>query len=324
MRATAACRAVAGRRRLDKHLVRAQLLHLVENAAVGGHDQGLVRQALRRCDQLTGGTHRVGQLDHRRWRLRVHQDGRIRVQRLHVFQLLGLELFMNDARTVPKQHVGACLALNVGAQVLVRAPDDRLAVVHQAFDDFQRATGGHDPVRSRFHRCRGVGIHHHRTLRMLVTERRELVYRAPQVQRTGRLQGRHQHAFFRIEDFRRLPHELHARHHYGLGRVCIAEAGHFQGVGNAATGFFGQGLNDRVTIEVGNQHRVLSLELGGDGTAVMGLLFGGQRLGLLGVEVGLNQKAFGNLRHVRKTCKRIRAKVEYTPGSGPIGVPPGK
>ena len=29
-----------------------------------------------------------------------------------------------------------------------------------------------------------------------------------------------------------------------------------------------------------------------------------------GVEVGLNQKAFGNLRHVRKTCKRIRAKVE--------------
>ncbi|WP_273528912.1 hypothetical protein, partial [Pseudomonas sp.] len=37
-----------------------------------------------------------------------------------------------------------------------------------------------------------------------------------------------------------------------------------------------------------------------------------------GVEVGLNQKAFGNLRHVRKTCRRIRAKVEYTPGSGPL------
>jgi hypothetical protein len=40
--------------------------------------------------------------------------------------------------------------------------------------------------------------------------------------------------------------------------------------------------------------------------------------------VGLNQKAFGNLRHVRKTCKRLRAKVEYTPGSGPFRGTAGK
>jgi hypothetical protein len=75
---------------------------------------------------------------------------------------------------------------------------------------------------------------------------------------------------------------------------------------------------------VGHQHRVLSLELGGDGRTVVGLFLGSQRLGLLGVEVGLNQKAFGNLRHVRKTCRRFRAKVEYTPGSGPLRVPPGE
>ncbi|ANI56234.1 hypothetical protein PDR5_45040 [Pseudomonas sp. DR 5-09] len=36
------------------------------------------------------------------------------------------------------------------------------------------------------------------------------------------------------------------------------------------------------------------------------------------------QKAFGNLRHVRKTCRRIRAKVEYTPGSGPLEGTAGK
>lgn len=68
-----------------------------------------------------------------------------------------------------------------------------------------------------------------------------------------------------------------------------AKAGHFQGVGHAATGFFGQGLNHRVAIEVGNQHRVLSLELGGDGAAQARLFIGAQGLGLLGVEVGLNQ-----------------------------------
>jgi hypothetical protein len=40
---------------------------------------------------------------------------------------------------------------------------------------------------------------------------------------------------------------------------------------------------------VGNQHRVLSLELGGDGDTQARLFFGAEGLGLLGVEVSLNQ-----------------------------------
>ncbi|CAI8702265.1 hypothetical protein EMIT0P100_100127 [Pseudomonas sp. IT-P100] len=202
--------------------------------------------------------------------------------------------------------------------MFVRPPDNRFAVVHQAFDDFQCTARRHHPVRPGFDCCRGIGIHHDGTFRVLIAERRKLVYRATQVERTGRFQGRHEHAFFRVEDFRGFAHELHAGDHHGLGRVSIAEAGHFQRVGDTATGFFSQGLNNRITIKVGNQHRVLSLELGGNGSTVIGLFLGCQRLGLLGVEVGLNQKAFGNLRHVRKTCKRLRAKVEYTPGSGPF------
>ncbi|MNC70063.1 hypothetical protein D3C75_1208350 [compost metagenome] len=58
---------------------------------------------------------------------------------------------------------------------------------------------------------------------------------------------------------------------------------------------------------MGNQHRVLRLEFGGDGGAVVGLLLGRQRLGLLGIEVGLHQKAFGNLGHDRWTCRRLCA-----------------
>jgi hypothetical protein len=38
--------------------------------------------------------------------------------------------------------------------------------------------------------------------------------------------------------------------------------------------------------------------------------------------VGLDQKAFGNLRHVRKTCRRRCAKVECTTGSGALQAPP--
>ncbi|MNI60159.1 hypothetical protein D3C73_1153530 [compost metagenome] len=197
--------------------------------------------------------------------------------------------------------------------MLVRPPDDGFAVIHQAFDDLQRAAGRHDPIRPRLDGRRGVGINDHGAFRVLITERRKLVHRATQVERTGRLQRRHQHAFFGVEDLGRFAHELDPGDHDGLGRVGIAEAGHLQRVGDTATGFFGQGLNNRIAIEVSHQHRVLSLELGGDGSTVIGLLFGGQRLGLLGVEVGLDQKAFGNLRHVRKTCRRLSAKVEYTP-----------
>ncbi len=69
----------------------------------------------------------------------MHKDRCIRIQGLHVFELPRLELFVDDARTIPQQHVGAGLLLDVAAQVLVGRPNDRLAVVHQAFDDFQRA-----------------------------------------------------------------------------------------------------------------------------------------------------------------------------------------
>ena len=139
MRATAARRTVTRSRGLDKYLVRAQLLHLVENAAIGGHNKGLVRQVLRRSNQLTGRAHGIGQIDHRLRRLRVHQNRCIRVQRLHVFQLLGLELFVNDAGTVPQQHVGTGLALDITTQMLVWPPDNGFTVIHQAFDDLQRA-----------------------------------------------------------------------------------------------------------------------------------------------------------------------------------------
>lgn len=89
--------------------------------------------------------------------------------------------------------------------------------------------------------------------------------------------------------------------------MVLAEAGHFQRVGHAAAGFFSQRLDDRVAVVMGNQHGILGFELGSDGRTVFGLLLGCQRVGLLGVEVGLNQKAFGNLGHDRWTCRRACA-----------------
>src|SRR5690606_10416510 len=129
--ATAAGGTAAGGRRLDELLVGAQLLHLVEDAAVGGDDEHLVGQRLGGLDQLTGGAYRVGQLDDRLGGFRMNQHGGFRIQGLHVGKLLGLELLVDDAGAVPEQHVRAGLALDVTTQVLVRGPDQLLAVIHQ-------------------------------------------------------------------------------------------------------------------------------------------------------------------------------------------------
>ena len=68
---------------------------------------------------------------------------------------------------------------------------------------------------------------------------------------------------------------------------------------------------------MGNQHRILSLEFGSNCCTQRRFFSLGQGFGLLGVKVGLNQKTFRDVRHVRKTCKRLCAKVECTTGSGP-------
>lgn len=54
------------RRRLHQDLARRGLLHLVENAVVGGDDEFLIGQILRRLNQLRGRAHDISQFEHRR------------------------------------------------------------------------------------------------------------------------------------------------------------------------------------------------------------------------------------------------------------------
>ena len=57
----------------------------------------------------------------------MHRDGRLRIKRLHAPQRLSLELVMDNAGTLPAQHVGAGLLLHVAAEMAIRRPDDLLA-----------------------------------------------------------------------------------------------------------------------------------------------------------------------------------------------------
>ncbi|MNW01670.1 hypothetical protein D3C71_1973390 [compost metagenome] len=64
---------------------------------------------------------------------------------------------------------------------------------------------------------------------------------------------------------------------------------------------------------MGHQHRILLFQLGGNLGSVESLLLGRQRLGLLGVQMGLDQQAFGNLRHVIRPCTGRSAGIRVYP-----------
>ena len=186
----------------------------------------------------------------------MHQNGGIRVRRFQVVQAFGLELFVHDARAVPAQHVSARLVAHIATQVLVRRPQDFFTVAVQVFDQLHCNGGSDNPVSAGFHCSRRIGVNHHRTVRVLVTEGGEFVFRATDIQRTGGFQCRHENALFRAEDLGGLTHELDPGHNQRGRGMVFTETGHLQGVGNTATGFFRQRLDLGICVVVRHQHRI--------------------------------------------------------------------
>ena len=121
----------------------------------------------------------------------MDQYGRVRVNRFQIAQALGLELIVNNTGTVPQQYVGTGFPLHITAEVLVRRPQDFLPERVKIIDNFQRDTRGYNPVRTSLDRRRGIGIHHHGAIRVLVTKSGELVRRAADIQRAGGFQSWH-------------------------------------------------------------------------------------------------------------------------------------
>ena len=103
----------------------------------------------------------------------------------------------------------------------------------------------------------GVGVDHHRVVRMAVAEGAEQVGRTILVERAGGVQVRHQHPLLVVEDLRGLAHEADPGDHQGGGPLLGAETGHLERVGHAAAGLVGQVLQVAVGVVMGREHRVL-------------------------------------------------------------------
>ncbi len=188
---------------------------------------------------------------------------------------------MDEARTLPQQHVSAGLLLDVAAQVTVGRPDDLLAARVQIGNDFQPDRRRHHPVRARLHRRAGVRIDDHRAIRMRVAERGEFVGGTTEIERTGGVEIRHQDAFVRAQNLRGLTHETHAGHDQRLRVMIAAETRHLQRIRDAAAGFVSEFLQLGVHIIVRDKHRLFTREQRADARLQRDFLFRRRHVGHL-------------------------------------------
>ena len=139
----------------------------------------------------------------------------------------------------------------------VRCPEDFFTLRMQMRNDIQTDGRSHHPVGASLDRSAGVGINHHRTIRMGIAKGGEFVCGATQIQRTSRIQIRHQHGLFRGENFCCLAHETYTGHDQRLGRMITTKARHLQRIRDATAGFLSQILQICIDVVVRDQHRLL-------------------------------------------------------------------
>ena len=182
----------------------------------------------------------------------MHQHGGIRILALHLLDSLGLELLVYHATAGPEKHIATSLAADIGAQVLVRGPEDLFVLPGQIPDDGQGDARGDHPIGAGLDLGAGVGIDHHGMIGMAVAEAGKQVRWTVEVKGTGGLGIGHEDPFFRVEDLGCFPHETDTGHHQGSGRMLGAKTGHLQGVGNMAAGLVGKLLQVVGGIVVGH------------------------------------------------------------------------
>ena len=190
----------------------------------------------------------------------MHQHLGIRIFLAQQFQFQALEFVVYDAGALPQQHVCAGLLLDIAAKMPVGRPEDFLTLFFQVVDDGQRARTGHHPVGARLHYRAGISVYNHRAIGVCVAKCVEFVNRTAQVQRTGGIQIRHEHGFFRTQDLGGFSHETHPGHDQRLRFVVSAKARHFQRIGNTTACGQRQILQIAVHVVMRHQHGPAGLD----------------------------------------------------------------
>ena len=192
--------------------------------------------------QCGGGSDDVGERRHRSLAFRVYEHFGIGMFRLQCQEFLGGETLVDVASPVPKEHVAARDAVDVGSEVAVGTEDEWL-VLGETLHNLSGIRRGDHHVGPCLGGSRGVDIRNHLVVRMLLHEFCKPVGRTAFGQRAGGVDVGTDDLLAGAEDAARFCHEVYAAHDdevgLGLCRLLSQCQGVAHKVGNVLQGTVG-------------------------------------------------------------------------------------
>ena len=204
----------------DELLVGVLLLHLVEYARLGSHNETLGVAGLDIVEHGLGRTDKVGHLEQCRVALGVGNDRRVVIFGLQSQHRLGLHGVVHGAHTVPQQHLAAGHLVDIAAQVAVGREDNLLLLGQRAHQLLGVAAGAYK-VAEGLDFSRAVDVAYHHVVGVLGLELGKVVGLAALGQRAAGFHVGQQHLAARVENLGRLGHEMHAAEDNDVGRGLL-------------------------------------------------------------------------------------------------------
>ena len=235
-------------------LVGAALLHLIDDATLGGNYKLVAVAGNRVVEQSFGGANLVGNEAYGLWALRVNEHMSVGVLLLELHNLLNREFLVHLAVAVPHHHVAACDAVDVVAQVAV-GTEDELLILGEAVDNLLGVAAGHYHIGESLDGSTGISVADNSVSWVLLDERLKLIGRTTVAQRAARVEVGHYNSFLRAQNFSCLAHEMHATEHYHRRFHILRQLCQCQAVANVV----GKILNFVTLVEVRHNNSILLL-----------------------------------------------------------------
>ena len=194
----------------------------MNDARLGYDDEPLRRIVLAIRNHLFRRANRVGQVAHFAQTFGMNDHLGVREFFTQSQHLIALELHVRITVAVPKRHRAAGLFHHPRAEIFVR-DEQQVLVLRRGLDDFHRVAAGANHVAQRLHRRAAIDVGDGPEIRVGLLQRGQLVRRTAFFERTAGVLVRQHDDFVRVQNLRRLGHEMHAAENnhvrVGFGRL---------------------------------------------------------------------------------------------------------
>ena len=162
-----------------------------------------------------GRTLHIGYGKHWCLALQVSHHNSLRMLLLQLNDGLYREFLVYMAATVPEQHVSACYAVDIVAEVVIRTKDN-LRILWETVDYLLGIATGHHAIGQSLHGSGGIHIAYHLVAWVLFLILLQILSLAAVGKRAAGIQVRAEHNLVWTQELAGFSHEVHAAHHHHL------------------------------------------------------------------------------------------------------------